>query len=141
MNTENEIIVLAETKLKAAKVLLVNGYPDDAYYLGGYSFELLLKAKICKTLQVPNFFDFDNNNIKRAATSSYKVHDYEQLILLSGLFKEFEAKKKEKDFFADWSKISSWNENVRYVIGRDIDDVRKFFSSLENMMVWLKQNL
>ncbi|MBC7425012.1 MAG: HEPN domain-containing protein [Bacteroidia bacterium] len=61
MKTETEIICLSDKKLEAAEVLLKNDLVDDAYYLAGYSLELLLKAKICKSLLIPDFFDFENS--------------------------------------------------------------------------------
>lgn len=61
MKTETEIIYLSDKKLEAAEVLLKNDLVDDAYYLAGYSLELLLKAKICKSLLIPDFFDFENS--------------------------------------------------------------------------------
>jgi hypothetical protein len=60
LETETEIINLLDEKLGVAKFLSQNSFFDDAYYLGGYSFELCLKAKICKTLDIQIFFDFDN---------------------------------------------------------------------------------
>ena len=58
MRTEAEIESLAENKLRVAELLCENGFYDDAYYLGGYVFELLLKARICRTLQIPDFFRY-----------------------------------------------------------------------------------
>ena len=91
LRTETEIINLSDEKLRVAEFLLQNGFFDDAYYLGGYSFELCLKAKICKTLDIQDFFDFDNARSRRLPTSrnkskdnlykSFKVHDYEQLLI------------------------------------------------------------
>ena len=63
MKTEAEIIALSEMKLKAAELLLQNNFFDDAYYLGGYSVELLLKARICKVLCIPDFFVFDGKKL------------------------------------------------------------------------------
>ena len=90
MKTEIQIIELYESKLKVADFLLQNNFYDDAYYIGGYALELCLKAKICKTLQIPDFFDFENSanrklpkygkrNTKENLYKPYKVHDFEQL--------------------------------------------------------------
>ncbi len=65
MKTEAEIVTLANRKLKVAELLILYGYFDDAYYIGGYAFELLLKAKICRTLVIPDFFDFDNSKNRK----------------------------------------------------------------------------
>jgi hypothetical protein len=65
VKTVSEIIALSDNKLDASQLLAACGHYDDAYYLGGYAFELRLKAKICKTLEIPDFFDFDNAKNRR----------------------------------------------------------------------------
>ena len=144
MKTEAEIISLANDKLKVAEFLLQNDFYDDAYYLGGYGFELLLKGKICKTLAIADFFDFDNSKsrelpttkTKRAEKESlykpFKVHDYERLLILSGLYKEFETKiATDLAFSADWSVASKWDENLRYVTGSNQQDVNPLLIQLK----------
>lgn len=154
MKTEAEIVSLANNKLKVAEFLLQNGFLDDAYYIGGYAFELLLKAKICKTLVIPDFFDFDNSKNRKLPIGKarriereslykpFKVHDYEQLLILSGLYSEF-VNKIENDltFSADWSVVSRWDESLRYSTGSNHKDVETFIESIKNMMQWLTQHL
>lgn len=154
MKTEAEVIKLAKIKLEAAECLIQGSFFDDAYYLGGYAFELLLKAKICKTLCIPDFFDFDKsksrrlpvNNAKREQRENlykpFKAHDYEQLLILSGLYTIFSSKiASDASFKADWSIISTWEESVRYRIGKNKKDVESFIQSIKNMMLWLQQYL
>ena len=154
MRTEAEIIDLSDKKLTVAEFLVANGFYDDAYYLGGYAFELRLKAKICKTLVIPDFFDFDNSKsrklpvakIKRADKDNlykpFKVHDYEQLLILSGLYTEFSNKIiTDLVFGADWSVISKWDESLRYSTGTNEADVNSFLQSIKNMIQWLQQYL
>ncbi len=154
MKTEAEIVNLAHSKLRVAELLLQNGFLDDAYYIGGYAFELLLKAKICKTLAIPNFFDFDSARNRKLPVAKirrgekenlykpFKVHDYEQLLILSGLYTEFANKlSSDLSFNTDWSVISNWDENLRYTTGSNQKDVRSFIESIKNMMQWLTQYL
>lgn len=154
MKTEAEIIALADNKLKASEFLVQNGYWDDAYYLCGYAFELLLKAKICNTLFIPDFFDFDSSKNRKLPINKhkkterdnlykpFKVHDYEQLLTLSGLFTEFSNKiASDLVFGADWSVVSKWDENLRYTIGNKQKEVESFIESIKNMILWLKQYL
>ena len=137
-----EIIALSDNKLEAAEILLENGLIDDAYYIGGYAFELLLKAKICKTLGIPNFFEFDSRLIKAEAYKPFKVHDLPQLMAFTGIYMNF---KNEEDtnlqFKADWSVVKNWKEELRYSKGNKPEDVREFIESLKNMMSWLRQYL
>ena len=156
MKTEAEIISLADNKLKVAEYLVRGGFFDDAYYLGGYSFELLLKAKICKTLLIPDFFDFDESKNRKLRVSKvrkqrenvdnlykpYKVHDYVQLLILSGIYIEFSNKiETDKDFGADWSVISIWDEGLRYATNNTKKDVESFIQSIKNMTSWLRQHI
>ena len=152
MKTETEIINLSNEKLRVAEFLLQNNFFDDAYYLGGYSFELCLKAKICKTLDIQDFFDFDNTRNRRLPASrnkskdnlykSFKVHDYEQLLILSGLYTVFAEKiTTDLEFEADWSIVSKWDESLRYSNGVSEMDVKSFIESVKNIITWLKQYL
>ena len=154
MRTEAEIIDLSDKKFTVAEFLVANGFYDDAYYLGGYAFELRLKAKICKTLVIPDFFDFDNSKSRKLPVAKskrtdkdnlykpFKVHDYEQLLILSGLYTEFSEKIiTDLVFGADWSVISKWDESLRYSIGTNEADVKSFLQSIKNMIQWLQQYL
>lgn len=154
MKSEAEILIISGKKLLAAELLLTNGFYDEAYYLGGYAFELLLKAKICKTLVIPNFFDFDTSGSRRLPITKtrrtdrdnlykpFKVHDYEQLLILSGLFIEFSNKITDDLVFgADWSVISKWDESLRYSTGSNQADVESFLLSIKNMSSWLQNYL
>jgi hypothetical protein len=150
LKTEASILTLADKKLAVAEFLLNNQFYDDAYYLAGYSFELYLKAKICKTLVIADFFDFDstgNRKIPRREGKSkindqlykpFKVHDFEQLLILSGLYSEFCAKTADLQFMGDWSVVSKWDESLRYSTGAKKPDVESFIESIKNMILWLK---
>lgn len=74
MKTKAEIEAIADQKLREAECLLKGGFPDGAFYLGGYCVELLLKARVCKTLKINEFFLF--NKGKQEAYKPYKSHDF-----------------------------------------------------------------
>src|ERR1700704_532325 len=116
MNCQADIVKLAWRKLESAKCLLKYEFPDDAYYLAGYTVELLLKAMVCKTLRIDDFFVF--NRAKKELYKPYKVHNYEELLLLSGIYLEFEEESKDIEFIGHWSIISKWSEETRYLTGR-----------------------
>ena len=154
LRTEAEIIHLANQKLTAAECLLSNGFYDEAYYIGGYVIELILKAKICKTLLIPDFFDFDNSKNRKLPTvkskksyndnlyKSFKVHDYEQLLILSGLFNAFLTKiEGDLVFSPNWSVIRVWDESMRYVSGASKSEVESFIQSIKNIKSWFEQYL
>lgn len=154
MKSGAEIIELSNSKIEVADLLFENGFFSDAYYIGGYAFELCLKAKICKTLLIPDFFDFESSKNRKLNVSKarkfdidnlyrpFKVHDYQQLLILSGLYTEFSNKLiADLDFNSDWSIISKWDESLRYTLEANKEDVGSFIQSLKKMLQWLQQYL
>lgn len=101
-----ELRKLARARLKDAEALLKARRYNGAIYLGGYSVELALKSRICKTLKWKGFpqtrSEFQNY-------LSFKTHNLEVLLLLSGI----EDKIKLKHL-AEWSAVSSWDPEARY---------------------------
>lgn len=93
-------------RLFDAKILYASGRFDGAYYLAGYSLELALKARICKTL---NWTEFPTTNKEFERFRSFKVYDLEVLLKLSG----FEPAIKSK-YLPEWSKVKTWQPEIRY---------------------------
>lgn len=147
MQTQSDIEALAYAKLADAEVLLGNNRFDSAYYLAGYAIELLLKARVCKTLGIPDFFDFDNAERKKlknesAVTKPYRVHDYEQLLILSGIYFEYQTEIKTNEIFqVHWSIISEWSESSRYLTGINPERVKKFITSIKEFVKWIQKHL
>jgi hypothetical protein len=115
MQTQSGIEALAYSKLEDAECLLANERFDNAYYLAGYAVELLLKARVCKTLGIPDFFDFDNTARTRLKNESvitrpYRVHDFVQLIILSGIYSHCRRELETNESFKlNWSIVLEWN--------------------------------
>jgi hypothetical protein len=142
VTNEKEIVELAEKKIIAADILLKNGFADDAYYIGGYSFELLLKARICKVLGVSDFFETRNEFLRPESWKMFKVHDYKTLLVFAGLYNQLKTLEETDPVFkSDWRAIVPWDENARYLNSKTDTDVMEFLESLKNMIVWLKQFL
>ena len=96
MTNPNDIRTLADWRYEEAENLSKIGYPDGAFYLAGYAVELCLKAKICETLGVTDFYSF---HVPRADLSkTFLIHNLGRLILLSGLYAKFEAEKRTTPF-------------------------------------------
>lgn len=141
-----DIITLAGEKILDAQCLLDAGRFDGAYYMAGYNVELLLKAKVCKTLGIDNFFDFGNRAklLKDEANISrtYRVHDLDQLMILSGIFSRFESEITTNiDFRAAWSIIKDWNEGHRYLTGKTQIDVQDLLTSINKFQQWIQNHL
>ena len=139
MESQADILRMAYQKLEEAECLIGFGFFDGAYYLGGYAVELLLKAKVCKTLGIDDFFAFDR--FKREFYKPYKVHDYKELMVLSGLYSEFEKSKTDYVFSAHWDIVYTWNESARYALGKSNEDAQNFLTSLNEIVKWIEKYL
>ena len=64
MDSPESIKALAWERLEEAEILYQNGKFDGAFYLSGYSVELMLKAKICERFGIPNLFDESHGKLK-----------------------------------------------------------------------------
>jgi hypothetical protein len=87
-------------------VLLSKGRYDGAAYLCGYAVEIALKVRIVKTLRWPGF---PANNREFKDLQSFRTHDLEMLLYLSG----WESKIKLK-FPVEWQDIILWDPESRY---------------------------
>jgi len=121
MKNPIEIKALAFERLGKAEILYQNKKFDGAFYLAGYSAELMLKAKICIRMGVPNLFDEDDKVLKSIPgiseiRKSIKTHNLIVLLILSGLKEKFDADKSTNQhlFKANSLLFSIWNENSRY---------------------------
>ncbi len=106
MITTADLKKIAQGRLKDAKVLLAADRYDGAIYLSGYVVEVALKYRICETLKWSGFPQ-SNNEFK--SYQSFKTHDLEVLLKLSGVEQEIKAAN-----FAEWSAVTSWNPETRY---------------------------
>lgn len=141
IKSQSGIEKLARQKLAAAKCLLENEHYDDAYYLAGYSIELYLKAMICKTLRVDDFYLFEKVERKEIGRA-YKSHNYNDLFILSGIQCKFDTARIEEDGFEDnWEIVSVWNEGTRYECDKDPDTVKKFVNASEIICSWIQKHL
>lgn len=142
-----DIKTLASEKFKDAECLFANSRFDAAYYFAGYTVELLLKAKVCKNLGIEDFFDFDNPGKKKIKNDGnlyrpFRVHDLEQLLVLSGVYTEFENElASNNNLKTAWSLIEQWNENTRYLTGKTQTDVKDLLTSIKKFEEWILKYL
>jgi len=99
---------IAQTRFKEAKVLYKNQLYDGCVYLCGYVVEVSLKARICKTLNIDLYPDDDKN-----LRGFFSSHDFDRLLLLSGLQNEINALKNPR-LFTNWSLLTKWKPESRY---------------------------
>jgi len=138
MKSQSHIEKLAEQKLASAYCLLDKGQYNDAYYLAGYAVELYLKAMVCKTLRVDDFFNFDK--APKEIYRPYKNHNYKNLVLLSGMQTEFSAASKDANFIKNWTVVNKWTEQSRYKGDQDPEAVKEFVHSTKEFCIWIKKH-
>jgi hypothetical protein len=107
--------------------------------LAGYAIELYLKAMVCKTLRVDDFFIFDKAT--KEIYRPYKNHDYEVLILLSGMQTEFSVALENLNFMKKWSEVNKWTEQSRYICDQQPDKVKQFVHLTTEICIWIKKHL
>ena len=118
-----EVKRLASARLRDARALLAAGRYDGAVYMCGYSVELALKARICRTLKWSGFPEKDHEFKGRG---SLKVHDLDALLRFTG--RETAVKTK---LFAEWSAVAAWNPEARYrpIGSATLDDTQLMLDS------------
>ncbi len=155
MNSEQEIKNLAYLRLSEAEILCANAKYDGAFYLAGYSVELMLKAKICEHFRIDNLFNKQACMIQGISDlrKVVETHDINLLLVFSGLEEKFrEAKvrnvklrKSYRFFTASTGDKTDWNEQVRYlpINSKTENEVKEFISLLcdeEGLLKWIERN-
>ena len=142
MKCQEDIIKLAWSKFKAAESLLANGFVDESYYIGGYTIELLLKANVCKCLKIDDLFDEKSKWFQKLKyPQTFKIHSLESLLILSGLYVEWDNKLGTPSFKSTWSKVGDWSEESRYLTGKNLKDVQDFLTSVKEISQWIEGHL
>jgi hypothetical protein len=152
MTNPEEIKNLAYQRLKEAEVLFKNGMCDGAFYLAGYSVELMLKAKICERLGIPNLFDETNadaNSIKGIGEirRTLKTHNLFILLIFSNLKIKFDNDKATNKELAKANSLlfNAWDENARYkpcghILDKDVEKLLNLLSGSNGILTWIEQN-
>lgn len=155
MNSAEEIKKLAYLRLSEAEILCANAKYDGAFYLAGYSVELMLKAKICEHFRIDNLFNREECKIQGISDlrKVVETHDINLLLILSGLESKFRTAQKTNEklkesyrfFTASTGNKTDWSEQVRYlpINSKTEEDVKEFISLLnddEGLLKWIEQN-
>ena len=151
MTNPEEIRKLSWQRLKEAEILLKNGMFDGAYYLAGYSVELLLKAKICDRLGIPNLFDENSKSYSEKGIGeirkTLKTHNLFTLLILSGLKVKFDNDKATNKELAKSNSLlfNSWDENARYkpcghMVDKDVEKLINLLSGTNGIITWIEKN-
>jgi len=154
MNSSEKIKQLAYERLAEAKILCNAGKYNGAFYLAGYSVELMLKAKVCQHFKIDNLFDKNGCNIQGISDlrKVVETHDINLLLIFSGLEGEFRKAKGDNEILRDsylfftactGNKID-WNEQVRYLSEPKAKEIVERFIVLLNdsngILKWIENN-
>ena len=160
MKTVEQIKVLVKTRLEEAEVLCNAGKYDGAFYLAGYSVELMLKAKVCEKFGFDDLFDESPDVDKELKTpigevkKSIKTHNLSVLLIYTGLVRQLQLDKvnnpKLMQVYGYLMSIQGnnqtpWSEQARYLpIGSQKEvDVKAFIQSLKDndgLLKWIENN-
>jgi HEPN domain-containing protein len=127
---------LVDLRVADANALLGTARYAAAYYMIGYAVECALKACIAKQIKEHDFPD------RKLILDSY-THNLEQLLAITGLKAQFEARMEaDKAFEVNWSIVKDWSENSRYdatiseVKARDL--MLAITDQAHGVLTWLK---
>lgn len=163
MKTSEEIKNLAYLRLSEAEILCEAQKYDGAFYLAGYSVELMLKAKICQHWDIDNLFSEDvaldgiSKKLIGEVKKAIQIHDLNILFIYSGLVKKFQlAKDNNAKLMKTYGYLMSistndnnqriqWSETVRYLpIGsQKAAEVTAFIQLLndeDGLLKWIENN-
>jgi hypothetical protein len=123
MLTPADLRAIAHSRLQDAHILFANARYDGAGYICGYAVELILKARICDTLNWPGY-PASRNEFTNLL--SFKTHNLDVLLSLTG-----REQAIKQNHFANWSIVSDWNPEDRYrpVGGVSAQDAQDFLAS------------
>ena len=135
MNRGN-LQLLAERRVEDSRILFHVGRFAAAYYLLGYAVECGLKACVAKQTKEHDFPD------KQLVLDSY-THDLEQLLQISGVKHEFDARVRANRAFAvDWTTVKDWTEAARYDNNISAGEARELLKAVtgaeSGVLTWLK---
>lgn len=133
--TKDDLLRLADLRIRESEMLVKNGFPDSSFYLAGYSIELLLKARICSLLELDDFFAFDK--ARKEFYRPFKTHDFYELVILSGLYNQLHTDRVSPAIHSSWSIIIQWDHQWRYRQGKLTEEFSNFINSVKTFRKWI----
>lgn len=152
MTNPSEITKLAWQRLQEAEILYANNMHDGAFYLAGYSVELMLKAKICERLGIPNLFDESDKTANAIEgigeiRKAVKTHNLFTLLIFSGLKVKFDNSKATNKTLAKTNSLlfSAWDESARYkpcghFKPSDVNNLINLLKDQNGILKWIETN-
>lgn len=115
---------LAENRLKTVDILIKNQEWGVAVYLMGFVLEYILKASVCKALNLssyPEIKKVKNDKI----INCFLTHDFDMLLMISGASKIFNLSglgaSSWSGFTQEYTKSGRWTD-MRYEVISQFDE-------------------
>ena len=99
---------VARARLADAETLFRARRYDGAVYLAGYAVEVVLKARMCRTL---HWAGFPDTSKELEGLRGLHTHDLDVLLRLSGRENRV---KSTPALMAHWSIMATWDPGARY---------------------------
>jgi len=129
----NQLKLITKARLKSASILMDAGDWDGSIYMMGHVLECALKAAVCKSLRL-------NEYPEGSKDKHFMTHNFDQLLVLSGLSDIFNLNTIPDTIFRNWSEFTqeftgNWPE-MRYDYTRlqlfDEVKAKKLYDTLTN---------
>jgi hypothetical protein len=128
---------LSRIRLKEARVLLLAGCFDGAYYLCGYAVECAIKSCIAKKTRRHDFPD------KQTVQDSYS-HNLTKLVAVAGLDALLLLENdQDAEFKRNWATLKDWSEERRYLLNSEeeaYDLYRAVTGRQHGVMRWIRRH-
>lgn len=95
-----QLKLISKARLKSAEVLMKAEDWDGATYMMGYVLECSLKSCVCKSLRLSKYPE------SRKTDSHFMTHNFDQLVVLSGMSDIFNISIVPTDIFQNWSDFT-----------------------------------
>ncbi len=124
MATLEDFNNLAEKRLKTVGILISNQEWGMAVYMMGFVLECILKASICKTLNLATYPEIKVTKNQKI-TSYFLTHDFDMLLVVSGASNIFQLSGQGASswsgFTQEYTKIGKWTD-IRYNVLEQFDE-------------------
>jgi hypothetical protein len=149
MATRAEFQRLSQLRQTEANELMALNYADGAFYLAGYAVECALKSAVCKTLGIDDFYEpfsakSHGAKVKDDVLQKFKTHDFATLLVLSGLFYQFEADVQIDPALQNVQRIfdkQKWSEQYRYEAKnmKTKAEVQSYLTAVNYFLQWISR--
>lgn len=135
--SRDELKALAECKLLDANLLFAHKRFSNAFYLGGYSVELGLKACVARQFGPEAIPD-------KQFVNDIHTHKLINLVGLAGLTSELKAEQQKSiKFQTNWGIVANWGPESRYTAVDSLSShylIEAIGDQVDGVMRWIRMH-